>query len=166
MATAAADNIQTDWTVDEAFCYLTETVGLRDYDAIHQMTERIRSGRLSVRVNGNSPPPTLWVMGQLVLTIDTDGRAQVTPTVGMEPWPRVFTVTAEQVRRLWRPPSAKAVRIKERPRDHVVKLFNGLLKGKIKPGMRAADAHTLVRPHYKTSRETIERALKDWDDAK
>jgi hypothetical protein len=84
--------------------------------------------------------------------------------VGMKPWPCAFTVTAEQVRRLWRPAPVKAtIRAKERPRDHVIKLFNGPLKGKVKPGMRAAEAHKLVRPHYETSRETIERALEDWE---
>jgi hypothetical protein len=107
MAKAEIENTPSDWTVDDAFCYLTKTIGLRDYDAIHQMTERIRSGRLSVRVNGNSPPPKLWIMGQLVLTIDNDGRAEVTPTVGMKPWPCVFTVAERDVRMLWEPPADK-----------------------------------------------------------
>jgi hypothetical protein len=107
MAKAEIKNTPSGWTVDDAFRYLTKTIGLRDYDAIHQMTERIRSGRLPVCVNGNSPPPTLWVMGQLVLTIDADGRAQVTPTASMKPWPCVFTVDKRDMRLLWPPTEAE-----------------------------------------------------------
>jgi hypothetical protein len=108
MAEADFENTPSDWTVDDAFRYLTKTVGLRDYDAIHQMTERIRTGRLPVCVDGLSPPPTLWIMGQLVLTIDADGRAEVTPTAAMEPWPCVFTVRERDVRMLsWELPADK-----------------------------------------------------------
>jgi hypothetical protein len=174
MAKADQEHIEEVWTINDAFRYLTEKVGLRDYDAIHQLTERIRSGRLPVHVNGHSSPPTLWLMGQLALTIDAKGCAQVTPTtVGMKPWPCAFTVDAREVRRLWRPkpPKAKAASASY-VRDRVLQLFNGPLKERIKPGMLAHEAEKLVQPLYsarykkKVSRDTIGRALEDWQGAK
>jgi hypothetical protein len=100
MAKAEIEHTEEIWTINEAFDYLTKEVDLQDYIAVREMNEQICAGYLAMKVNGHSPPPTLWVDGTLVLRL-VGGRPVVVVTRPLDPGPYLYTVAPDDMRRLW-----------------------------------------------------------------
>jgi hypothetical protein len=166
MAKATAKNTEEPWAINVAFHYLVKEVGLTRQAALRQLTEKIQKGRLPVWVNGHATPRPDWMA---VALIDEEAQILSTgPGLGWDPTAYAFFVASEEMLQLW-PSKSQRVR-KPKPKhkvDRVIELFDGPLKGKIKPGMLPHEAHEFVRPLYKeVSRDTVARALKEWQGEK
>jgi hypothetical protein len=161
MAKAAAENIEEIWTIKRAYHYLVKEVGLPSHTALRQMAEKIQKAKLPVLVNGHVAPRPDW----MDVALGGDGEAQILsigPGLGWDPEAYVFTVAADDVRRLWKLKATRtgAHRKTQTPCDRVIELFNGPLKGKIWLTMSVAEAMKLVKAYCAAQRREIGRAGK------
>jgi hypothetical protein len=113
MAKAAAKNTEETWTINDAFRHLVDEAGLPSHVALRQMTEKIQKTRLPVWVNGHTAPRPDHMTVELI-----DGEALIlstAPGLGWDPKAYVFSVAADDVRRMGRPKATKATRKKRQP---------------------------------------------------
>jgi hypothetical protein len=115
MAKAAADYTPTDdeWTVDDAFRYLTRAICRRDDHAIYDLTEKVLTGELPITasrfVNGTlistgTVPAPFW-REYFVLHV-IKGKAEVRAIKALEwKWDEYrFTLSSRDIKLFWPPP--------------------------------------------------------------
>ena len=96
-----------EWTVDDAFRYLTRDIGKQDDLAIYQLTESLLAGRLRMSakrfvdgvLNSAGVVPTTFWRDHLTLEI-VEGRAEVRPLKALERGDYHYTLSPRDVRHL------------------------------------------------------------------
>jgi hypothetical protein len=98
----ASESLRGEWTVNDALQYLTRVAGLHDQEAVHQLNELLRAGRVrptclhfvdGVLRGRGVPPPTFWY-DHLCVNID-GGRGYVRALKALDPGQYEFWFSAQ-----------------------------------------------------------------------
>jgi hypothetical protein len=109
-----------EWTLDDAFRYLTRVVGVQDSLAIYKLNEALLSGQLPAtcrHLRDDEPPsegvvrPDFW-RDHLTVAL-ADERAQVRALKALQIGEYTYSVSSQVVRMIWPPSSVSS---KEEPK--------------------------------------------------
>jgi hypothetical protein len=97
-----------EYTIDDAFQYLTRVAGLQDNLAIYELTEALLAGRLAAtcrhfvdgRLSGQGEVKPYFWRADLTLEV-AEGRARVLPLRALESGEYGYRLPAKTVRMLW-----------------------------------------------------------------